>query len=73
MNSASLDFLGVFVRYLYIKFIKKKNIRLIKLWEKTRFDENLEYLKITNKMLGLIFAIIITLLILIIVQIIPIS
>jgi len=66
MNSAFLDILGVFVRYVYIKYFKKKDTELKKLWEETKFDDNLEYLKLTNKVLGFISALIITIIFLLI-------
>ena len=66
MNTAFLPFIGVFIRFLYIRFYKKQKVNLIELWKRTRFGDNLEYINISNRGLGFIAAGIITLIILLV-------
>ena len=66
MYTSFIEYWGVLVRFIYINFYIKKRVNLIDLWKKTKYNENLEYLKWTNFRLGTLFTFFITLIIIIV-------
>lgn len=65
MHIACLTYLGAFIRFLYYRIKINKKITFLELWNKTKYDQNLDYIKLSNYSLGLITGFIITIIILI--------
>ena len=64
MFNSQLVYVGCFVRFLYHILILKKRITFLELWNKTKYNQNLDFIKLSNHNLGLITSIVITLFIL---------
>ena len=65
MHIACLKYFGAFIRFLYHRIKINKKITFLELWNKTKYDQNLDYIKKSNYSLGLITSFIITIIILI--------
>jgi hypothetical protein len=66
MYTSGLIYIGAFIRFLYYKLILKKKITFLELWNKTKYNQNLNYIKLSNHSLGFIASIILTIIIIII-------
>lgn len=65
MFTSGLIYIGVLIRFLYHKFILRERTTLYETWEKTKFNQNLSELKLTNQSLGFIFSVFVTILIIV--------
>ena len=65
MYISGLRYFGVFVRFLYHRLILGEKTTISELWEKTKYDQDLGKLKLSNHNLGFLFSVFITILIII--------
>jgi hypothetical protein len=68
MFTSGLIYIGAFIRFLFYKFLLKKEITFLELWNKTKYDQNLKYIKLSNHTLGFVTSVIITIIIIIVVR-----
>lgn len=65
MYTSGLIYFGVFVRFLYHRLILGEKTTISELWEKTKYNQNLGKLKLSNHNLGFLFSAFITFLIIV--------
>ena len=65
MDTFGLEYLGLYIRYLYIIIYKKENITLKELWKKTKYGENIGHIKTSNHNIGALLCLILLIFILI--------
>jgi hypothetical protein len=68
MGTFGIEYVGAFMRYLILNFYFREKITYTELWEKTKYGENIGYIKTSNHNIGVIFAFILFIPIIIIVK-----
>ena len=66
MDNFGINYVGLTIRYLYIKYFLKRTVNYKELYKKTKYGKNLGYIKTSNHNLGVITSIFLAILILLI-------